>query len=120
MPEKNNNLFCFTVPFTFLNIFLLVVCFWGPRVDPARHGDNFFIFQIFDKVVVFKLFFWIKLAASPGATGTLWAASRRGVRFVLIMEFLNLKIMDLWKYSAPHLQFAGSGKGGAACGEIKN
>ncbi len=57
---------------------------------------------------------------SPVLNDALWAASRRGVRFVLIMEFSDLKKMDLWKYSVPDLQFADSGKESAACGEIKN
>ncbi len=68
----------------------------------------------------FSSLFYCVLAALPGTNGALWAASRRGVRFVLIMEFLDLKKMYLWKYSVPHLQFAGSSKGGAACDEMKN
>ncbi len=62
---------------------------------------------LFQKWQMVQKLIYFLLVASPGANGALWAASWRGVRLVLIMEFLDLKKMDLWKYSVPHLQFAG-------------
>ncbi len=54
-----NSLFCFTLLFAFSCSFL-VVRSWGPRFDTAWRGLSVFIFQIFDWVVVFKIFFRLK------------------------------------------------------------
>ncbi len=51
----HRSLFCSTMPFTFLSIFSLVVCSRVLRFDPMWCRVNFFIFQLFDGVMVFRI-----------------------------------------------------------------
>ncbi len=43
-------LFCFTISFLLLSIFLSVVCSWSPELDPVQCGINFFYFLTFWRV----------------------------------------------------------------------
>ncbi len=78
-----------------------------------QNGHHLFLCMARCSIVQHKNSIW----ETSGFAGRQW---RPLSRFVLILEFLDLKQMGLWKYSVPHLRFAGSGRGGAACGGIKN